>query len=141
MQLSTNFVLQEFVPPEIYSLYGDNSIWFLDQRIIDLAQALRDDLGVPITINNWHRGGPYKNSGFRLPSSTEGKLLSQHKYGRAIDPKAKGISPEIVRNHLRRNFTAYQTLGLTTIESDTPTWVHMDCRWTGLNTLFEVGYL
>lgn len=140
MKVSDNFVIQEFVPPEIYSIYGSKSIWFIDPDMIAVAQKLRDDLGKPITINNWHTGGQYKNSGFRMPDTLVGGKLSQHKFGRALDIKVKGMSAESVREYIRENYYLYDEV-ITTIEKDTPTWVHIDKRWTGLNGLLEVPYL
>lgn len=138
MRLTRNFLLQEFVPPQVFDVYGERSIWFLDQRLITLAQALRDDLGRPVIINNWHSKGRYKESGFRMPHTPTGGALSQHKFGRAVDIKVAGMVPEKVRQHLRDNFEIYHAFGLTTIEKDTTTWTHLDLRWTGLNELYEV---
>lgn len=140
MNLTPHFDLQELVPPEIFSIYSYNSIWFLDPVMVALVEQLRVDLNTPITINNWHTGGKYKNSGYRSPDCLEGAKYSQHKFGRACDIRVKGMTPEQVRQYLRDNYHLYED-GLTTIEKDTPTWVHIDCRYTGLDTLLEVNYL
>lgn len=140
MRLSRNFLLQEFVPPQIYDVYGERSRQFLDQGLIVLVQALRDDLNRSIVINNWHSGGKYKESGFRMPHTTTGAPLSQHKFGRAVDIKVAGMVPEEVRKYIRLNFEYYRSLGLTTIEKDTPTWTHLDLRWTGVEELYEVEW-
>jgi hypothetical protein len=137
MKLTDHFFLQEFVPPEIYSVYGVNSQWFIDRGLVLSVEQLRVDLAKPITINNWHTGGSYKNSGFRTPDVTVGGKLSQHRFGRAMDLKIHGMHPEEVRAYLRIYFEKY---GITTIEKDTPTWVHIDKRYTGLNFLLEVNY-
>ncbi len=138
--LTKNFIIQEFVTPEIYKIFGENSIWFIDKRIINVAQYLRETLNVPATINNWHSGGQYKESCLRNFQTSTGAKYSQHKYGRAADIKFYGLTPEEVRDYIRKNFPVLSTMGLTTIEKDTPTWVHVDCRNTGTNTLFEVPY-
>lgn len=139
MMLTEHFDLREFVPPEIHSIYGDNSIWFLDREMVGLAEQLRIDLNAPITINNWHTGGKYKNSGYRSPDCPEGKELSDHKRMIALDIKVRGMTAEQVRQHLRDNYFMYDDV-LTTIEKDTPTWVHISKRWTGLETLLEISY-
>lgn len=141
MKLTENFYLQEFVPPEIYSVFEGRSIWFIDMDLVKFIQYLRVYFGEPITINNWHIKGKFKNSGFRMPDCPEGSKLSQHKFKVAIDPKWKTIHPEEVRNYIRKNYSSiYQNYGITTIEQDTPTWVHVDKRFTGLNKLFEVPF-
>ena len=57
MKVSKDFVIEEFVPEEIYQQFGDKSIWFIDPKIIRIAQFFRDRYGLPITINDWHNGG------------------------------------------------------------------------------------
>lgn len=137
MTFAPYFVLQEFVPPEIYSIYGANSIWFVDEEMVESIILLRKDLDAPCTINNWHTGGQYKNSGFRMPDTLVGGKLSQHKMKAAHDLKFRGIHPDQVRQHLRNTFGRYC---FTTIEKDTPTWTHVDKRVTGLAYLLEVPY-
>lgn len=138
--VSKNFIIQEFVPPSIYERFGESSIWFIDQRIILLAQFFRDMYG-PITINNWHTGGIYDSRGFRPPNDPDGGFLSQHKFGRAVDLGFRNAPAEVVRNYIRKDFIRLnKEFGLTTIEEGTPTWVHLDLRHTGLDHLMEVPY-
>ena len=54
--------------------------------------------------------------------------------------KFDGIKPENVRAEIRANWLLFKAAGLTTIEKGTPTWVHADVRFTGLETLLEVPY-
>ena len=138
MLVSRNFSLVEFVPPEVYEKYLGNSIWFLDSKIFVMAQFIRDRFGKPITINNWHSGQSRRESGFRKPLSSTGASFSQHRYGRAIDFFIKGIEPDEIRRDIIKNFNLYQPTGLTTLEENTPTWVHVDCRNTATNNLLVV---
>lgn len=140
MKISPNFDLVELVDPVTYKQRGDKSIELLDNRLITLAQAFSDFFEVSITINNWATGGQYHESGLRRLDTTTGAKLSQHKFGRAADFKIEGISPEEARNSIRKNWAFFKSKGLTTIEKDTPTWVHADCRFTGLDSLYEVPY-
>lgn len=59
MKVSNNFVIQEFIPPQIYSMFGggERCLWYIDRRIILATQLLRDILGSPLTANNWHTTG------------------------------------------------------------------------------------
>ena len=139
--ISQHYTIQEFVPPVIYQQFGDNSIWFIDQRIVLLADWLCDYFGVHLIVNDWHKGGQFKESGFRDPATSTGAARGQHKFGRAADFKHPQMDAEGVREEIRRNYKALnQRFGVTTIEQDTPTWCHVDLRWTGLDKLLEVPY-
>lgn len=141
MKVSQNFVLQEFVNPDIYRAWGNRSIWFIDPRIIEVAQFIRTGLNVALTINNWHTGGQFQERGFRNPDTTTGGKLSQHKFGRAIDISATGKTPADILDFINENWDELKKLGLTTVENitATPTWLHCDCRWTGQDELLIVN--
>jgi len=139
MKVSKDFFLGEFIPPEVLEKYPEKGIWFVDPKIIAIAQFMRDRYRLPIIINDYLNKGNYINSGFRVPSCSIGAELSQHRFGRAIDPKIQGMFPEEVRDDIKRNWPLFKAVGLTTIEADTETWVHVDCRYTGLNELLIVS--
>lgn len=142
MRVSQNFTIQEFVPEEIYQKWGTSSIWFIDKRVINIAQFIRDRFKVPVTINNWTSGGTYNYSGLDLPSGgyRSATSLSQHKFGRAIDVKLLGEEnkgSEMILDDIIKNYSLYSKLGLTTIEdgSFTKTWAHIDVRETNQDEL------
>jgi hypothetical protein len=140
-KISPNFSLEEFVPKELFQQFGDKSIWFIDKRIIDIAEAIRNRFGKAVTINNWHVGGQLNNRGFRMPDTSVGGKLSQHKFGRAIDVNVAGVTVKEVYDDIVNNYSGiYQKLGVTTLEdiAFTPTWTHIDCRNTGLNNILIV---
>ena len=85
MKVSKDFSIHEFVPPAIYEHFVDKSIWFIDPKIVQMAQFIRDRFGKPITINNYLTGGSYQHSAFRDSACTIGATNSQHRHGRAID--------------------------------------------------------
>lgn len=140
MKVSQHFSIQEFVPPVTFSKWGNRSIWFIDPRIITLADAIRSHFGLSMTINNWHRGGVFSQRGYRPPTTTVGGKESQHRFGRAIDFNILGLTADAVRAELLRNEKKFMDLGLTTLEhgSDAPTWVHADIRQTGLGHILIV---
>lgn len=141
LQVSGNFILEEFICPEIYAIWGELSLWFIDSRIIDIAQFLRTRLNKPCTINNWHSGGQYKESGLRSFNTTTGGKFSDHKFGRAIDLKIKDTSPAQVHQFIKDNLAALSLLGLTTLENleFTPTWSHLSTRNWGDHKLHIVN--
>jgi len=138
--MSTYFKTQEFVPKAIYQKYGENSLWFVDPRIVKLANFTRSFFGKPVTINNWHTGGSYNYRGFRDPECTIGAKLSQHRFGRAIDINVAGMTAEQVHKAILLNEKKFLEAGLTTLEAskDTPTWTHCDIRATGLEKILIV---
>ena len=131
MRVSENFILQEFVGPEVYQKFGDKSMWFIDPKIIDIAQLVRNLTHRPVTINNWHNQGHYKESGLRSMTTKTGAKYSQHKYGRAIDIKVDGMNVQEVYDVIMTNIDLFRAAGLTTIEDieKTPTWIHLDVRF------------
>lgn len=131
MKVSKNFSIQEFCPPEVFNAYGTSSTWFIQPQLIVLAQFIRDYFAAAMTINNWDRGGILKERGYRVPSSTTGSKVSQHKRGAAIDFNIKGLSADEVRKRILNDQATFLAQGLTTIEDEdySPTWVHCDTRY------------
>ena len=140
MKVSQNFILEEFIDPETFKKWGDKSIYFLDKKIISIAQFIRDRFKLGVTINNWHAGGNLQHRGFRPPACTVGAALSQHRFGRALDCNVAGIFPRDLAKDIINNFDIYKKLGVTTIEDPefTDTWTHTDCRWTDSEDLLIV---
>ncbi|NJL73884.1 MAG: hypothetical protein HC892_01425 [Saprospiraceae bacterium] len=140
MKVSNNFTLQEFVSESVYVKFGNNSIWFIDQKIINIAQLFRTIVDKSVTINNWHNKGSFNESGLRDFSTSTGVSFSQHKFGRAVDLKVDGMTGDQMRKIVIDNKIAFLQIGLTTIEDKTPTWLHCDCRNTGLKDLLIVPF-
>lgn len=140
MKISENFCLQEFVPPEIYTKFGNSSIWFIDNRLINVVQYIRTATKKPLTINNWHKGGTYKESGYRVPDSTTGAKYSQHKFGRAADLKSE-LTPQEIYLFIKDSWKVLSSLGLTTVENveATKTWLHIDLRHSDKRELLIVN--
>lgn len=132
MRLTDNFYLQEFVTPYLYKKWKDKSVIFVDERIIYLAQWIRDRFGKPMTINNWHSGGKFQYRGVRPANCSVGASKSQHKFGRAIDFTIVGFCGKEIQRDIRNNQREYYNYGLRAVESieKAPTWMHLDCRTT-----------
>lgn len=138
MKVSTNFQLTEFIDKKTFQKWGDASIWFIDPRIIQVAQFIRERHGVPVTINNWSSGGQYQYSGFDPPGGyRKATSLSQHRFGRAIDLKFSGITIEEAYKDIMDSQDLYMKVGLTTVENIiyTPTWLHCDIRETKMDEI------
>ena len=85
MKVSTNFHLEEFVPKNVFKIFGQKALWQLDPRLIEIVQKIRIDLGRPIHINTWMDGGKYEFRGYRPITSDVGAQFSQHRRGCALD--------------------------------------------------------
>lgn len=140
MKVAPNFDLRELVSPEAYATLGDSARWCIDPKLVDVVQAIRTIAGKPVTVNNWHAGGRYTQSGYRTPTEKTGAKLSQHRFGRAADLKIAGLTPLDGLQLLKDNWYVLSRLGLTTVEDPehTPTWLHVDTRWTGQDELLIV---
>jgi hypothetical protein len=141
-----NFVVQEFVPESVYKNLGDSSIAVINSKLIIIAQELRRLLNIelyykykrniPLTINNWHTGGKFKNSGYRLPLTSVGAKFSQHKLGQAIDVRSNIPHWEIY-NAIMRNKDFFYGLGVRRLEDPRDTkgkgfgWIHIDLKDKG----------
>lgn len=136
MEITSNFTSQEFLPKVIHDVSAKLIYNIMDERIIKIAQRVRDAFG-PMYINTWHvwKDNARNWSGFRPYQYYEDKvkyglpITSQHHFGRAVDmipgPGNSNTVEEmreyIIDNHLEK-FPE-----LTAIEMSV-NWLHLDCR-------------
>lgn len=140
MRLNKYFTIEEFVPPQIYKLFGSKAIWFVDPKVIELATAYREFFGVPVVINNWHTGGKFSYRGYRPPRVNFGAEYSQHKLGNAFDCNIGRMNEVQMFNEVKQNFEHFKKFGLTTVEDYrfTDGWLHSDIRTTNIDELLIV---
>ena len=119
------FTTKELVPPETYLKLGDTALTLFDKKILITLEFIREQLGKPITVNNWHTGGHFKYRGFRPADCKVGALKSAHKTGEAVDFNVKNMTAEDVRVWLKKNadILPYPIR----CESEV-SWVHIDTR-------------
>lgn len=133
-----NFITQEFVPKTVYEKYGASAVQFLHKNIVLGAEVFREiakaetSANAVVIINNWYRGGTNQECGYRDPDTDTGAFRSAHKRGQAIDFHVKYGSKFMTGAEMRAmvmkrwdDLKSY----FTTMEDDTDTWVHLDCRW------------
>lgn len=148
-KITKNFYITEFVSHKVFKQFGEKSHWFVDRRTVELAQFTRDFFGKSMTINNWWDADDSEQdalpserqySGFREPSCTIGGTMSQHRWGRAIDIRISGMTPREVYTAILSAKEKFMAAGLTTLEDirDTPTWNHLDIRYTGKREILIV---
>jgi len=153
MQISKSFDIREFVPKGIFETFGVKSTWFINERVIKLAEFYKarflayyqakyngkvKDVG--IIINDWHKGGTKQWRGFRPRSYNEGAENSQHRFCNAFDCDiiivfADGKTEEAdypeIHFVIMANQKEFMEAGLSAIEdvSIAATWLHSDCRY------------
>lgn len=145
MKISEHFELHELVHPDIYNHphIGDRSADWLNVNLAPTLQALKDNLtreldGVIeyVTVNNWHNGGHFKDSGLRSNKKPYGGRVSYsaHYAGTAADAKYKIHTPAQVYDHIMNNQELYPYILRMEHIDDTPTWNHLE-----VSTLERVG--
>jgi len=130
MKVSNNFNIEEFVDKDTYNKFKWDSIWFIDHRLIKIAQTLRNQFG-SITINNWSSGGNRNWSGLRTKKSSYYTPYSQHSFGRAMDMIFNDFTADEIREEIKNNEEYWFGLGIRAIEKNV-NWVHIDVRHTDL---------
>lgn len=123
-----NFNLVELVDPITYTTYGESSWKFLDERAVRTTQWVRDLLGIPITVNNWHKGGYRRWSGLRIndPRCDVYSERSQHTAGRGFDAVCS-LPAQEVRDRIAAEWPKTGLGWPITLESRV-SWLHIDVR-------------
>lgn len=121
----TYFKIEELVSEKTLLDCGEARCWWLfDSRILEAADLLREQFGVTI-VNDWHTGGKFKDSGYRVPTYSRYSITSQHSNGRALDLKFKRHTADEVREGIIADRERYHMI--TGLEMGV-NWVHIDCR-------------
>lgn len=146
--LKKYFDIRELVDETTFKAHGESSWKFFDFRLLETMLFVREELGKPITINNWHVGGSFDERGLRtnLSPLVKGKTnlyLSAHILGKAVDFDVKGMSAENVRKWLKENEDSlpYKIRLEHNMKGKPISWVHLDCVYEEKNPqvyLFDV---
>lgn len=76
-KISEHFDVRDFVPKEVYSVYGENSKWFVSHSVVNMAEFIYQFFdkhlkekdpnikSIQVLINNWASGGTFNNRGLR----------------------------------------------------------------------------
>lgn len=150
---SKYFTIQQLMPPEIITKYGDDKCWqFIDEKLITFIDWLKEKTQWDIIINNYANNGNFKYRGFRpnywnmlekvKPVKTAEEMTiflkqntycSQHLFGKAVDFDVKGLTASYVRNWLKEHQTDFPVKIWC---EDNTNWVHIDVRNSNINTNF-----
>lgn len=123
------FAPYELVPEQVYRDRGDKAYQLIDDRVMVMADFLRDNFG-SITVNDYYWGGSNQWRGLRTPDSPYYSPYSQHSFGRALDLIFHDVTAEEVREWLSNNVFKWreetQVISIT-CEEDV-SWLHIDIR-------------
>ena len=128
---SKYFDIVEMVDSRTWQALGFKAACLIDPAIVRVLDLLREKAGAPVWVNDWFKkGGKFDSSGYRAMWDSTGGKLSQHRCGRAADPKVIGLKPAQVFELIMDNRAEFEQAGLTTMENlkFTPTWNHLDTR-------------
>ena len=127
-----HFTIEELVPEVVFNDRGQKAWQLIDHRLIANLNSLREQLGAPMTCNNWHTGGRRTQSGLRVIGQPFHTPYSQHTFGRAVD-----LICSIPANEIRRRIKEGVILlhHPSTFE-DGVSWLHMDVRNNDQHTYF-----
>ena len=140
-QLKKYFNIRELVCKHVYDKFGENAWQFFDYRLLAVLLDIREMLGKPIVVNNWHKGGEYSQRGLRCnicpivkeKTSLEKVYVSAHMQGMAVDFHIPGMTSEEVRQAIVAKKVALSYP--IRIERDTDGWVHIDVRTDNLQMI------
>lgn len=133
------FKAYELVGPEVYAKYGEDSFQFMNIMMLETLLFIREELGLSITINDWHWGGIFSQRGHRANTQEivydktihKRLYLSGHPLGMAIDFNVKGMTARAVINWLVAN--ADSLPHKIRIEDDDVERVHIDIKYLERN--------
>lgn len=134
--LKQYFVIQELVGKWTYKFFGETSWKFFTTNTLYMLLIIRINLGKPITINNWHKGGRFSQRGLRTnlqkiffdAFKAKRLYLSAHILGRAFDFDVKGMTANEVRDWLvnNANIFPFKVRLEEKLSGKYISWVHAD---------------
>lgn len=133
--ISKYFKIHELVPRKMYEEYGEKAWRYVDVRLIDTIDILKEHFNLgTMTINNYYWDGSREWSGIRTPESPNYGYGSQHSYANAFDIVFSDYTAEEVRNYIINTPHIFKYIkGLELGVS----WVHLDIRNEDMITLFR----
>lgn len=131
--VSKFFKVHELVPKKMYDRYGEKAWRYVDVRLIETIDKLKEHFNKgSMTINNYYWGGKREWSGIRTPDSPYYSVGSQHNYGNALDIVCSNYSAEEVRQYILNNQDEFPHI--RRLEKDV-SWCHLDLANTGVKKI------
>ena len=137
-EIKQYFSIKELVPPDVYKIHGEGAWRFIDADLLRVLLVIREEIGRPITINNWAFGGGMTQRGLRhnlspLTTRSGRVYLSAHIFGKAVDFNVKGMTACEVREWIEDNADLLPaSVRLERNKGGEPiSWVHLDVLTIG----------
>ena len=129
---------------------------YLNPSLLKVVQKIRSMVGEPITINDWHKGGGFINSGVRDLRHPFNSSFSRHYMGLCADLKFPMASQTVHAQLFGENNTldyikcfthetpemkVLKKCGLTAVENIelTTGWIHVSVEFTGMDKIKVIG--
>ena len=142
-ELKQYFDIKELVCPHTYKKFGESSWQFFNSEFLENLLILRRDvLKVPLSCNDWSKGGQFSQRGFRcniceLVKSKTLKnqiYLSAHCNGAGADFSSSKMSAKQMRELIKENQHLFTVP--VRVERDV-SWLHFDIYDSGDNKYTE----
>jgi hypothetical protein len=142
-ELKQYFDIKELVCPHTYKKFGEISWQFFDSEFLENLLILRRDvLKVPLSCNDWSKGGQFSQRGFRcnicqlVKSKTLNNqiYLSAHCNGAGADFSSSKMSAKQMRELIKENQHLFTVP--VRVERDV-SWLHFDIYDSGDNKYTE----
>jgi hypothetical protein len=127
MYICRHFKIYELVDEKTFDRHGLRAWEFFNPQALRALDNLREFFGAPVTVNNYHTGGPFQFRGLRPRSCDVGADFSQHRLGNAFDCDIKGVPAEQARQVILDQPDHPQFALINCIEGNV-NWLHFDCR-------------
>ncbi len=129
--ITDHFDLEEVVCPHVFNKYGAFAWNFFDRRLLSTVLTIRQEIDLPIYVNNYAIGGALSQRGIRCVLCElmqnvykSGTLfMDPHALGRAWDFNVEGMTAQQVRQWIIENQILLP--GPIRLE-DKVKWVHLD---------------
>ena len=134
-----NFRLEELVCDHVFKKYGQTAWQFLDPRLIQTLNYIRDKINKPMEINNYYWGGGDSQSGLRcnlchlvyIRTKKDMVYMSAHCEGQAIDFSTENLTADEVREWLIKHQEELPYPIRLEHGDYADHWVHLDVRDAG----------
>ena len=126
--ISEHYDIRELVAPTIYNhpTIGDRCVNFIHPNVPITLETLVIGLGEKPTVNNWHTGGSFKNSGLRDWHFPIGAPYSSHYCGNTFDMRCKKVTPQTTYKYILDNQDKFPYIIRMEHISKTETWNHIE---------------
>lgn len=127
------FNIKELVDETTFKRHGENAWQFICPMLQETMLILRENIGKPITVNNWGNKGGFTQRGLRHNRSEMVKdkisiYLSAHMMGKGLDFNVKGMTASEVRAWIVANqdLFPYKIRLERNFRGKEITWIHLD---------------